>query len=184
MASRLGFAWDWRTDLAINIVRQVSAERSPIVLAEVYRVSVESGELTPRSLKKLEKLLKQGRLVLAFIDDQLAGWVVAEKLAPGLSELGMAFVKPEFRNQPVFDALAHRAITNDEAFLFATYNPAMLRYVEREFGFVPVPLWRVALRSWGVFVFKRLGRVARNSVRERMKVSQPLFALREKWWVE
>lgn len=168
--------------MAIDIVRQVSANLKEAVLDEVHSVSVNSGQLTPRSPKKLLKLLNDGRLVLAFIDEELAGWLVAERLSPGLSELGMAYVKPEYRNEPVFDALAHRAITDDEAFLFATYNTNMLRYVEREFGFVPVSLWHVVWRSWGLFLLKRLGRDARLSIGNRMKTLQPLFALREKPW--
>jgi putative acetyltransferase len=55
----------------------------------------------------------EGRLLLATIDDQLAGCIALRKLAPGICEMKRLFVRPTFRGTGLGRVLANEII--DEA---------------------------------------------------------------------
>lgn len=163
--------------MAVTVTTHLPRHRRDDLLAEIERESAASAELTPRSRETLERLAEAGDLVVAFEDGVLAGWGIREPLAPGLKELGMVFVKPQFRSAGVFAPLAHRLVEAGFNYVVATYNPAMVRFVQREFGFVPTTLGHVIRRSRGRFLTKRFDRRSRHSIGRRIARSTPLYAI-------
>ncbi|MEO0024706.1 MAG: hypothetical protein RL196_1147 [Actinomycetota bacterium] len=150
------------------------------LLTEIeQRVLAEPG-LTPRSRRALQKVANSGDLILLWSEGNLAGWGVRERLAPSVKEVGLMFVKPEFRGAVAFAELA-RELTNDRATLImASYDPALIRYVVAKCAFQRASLGDVALRSWGRFITKRLSKTARTAVRQHTSLAKPQFAIRGK----
>lgn len=167
--------------MALNATTVVPALQLGRVIDEVFAVSsAHSDEVTPRSHEALERLALQERLALVFDEDTLAGWAVIEPLTSGLSELGMTYVKPGFRKSEVFHSLIKLISRRPERFVFATYDPALIRYAERVWGCHRTNLLWVALLSRGRFISKRLDAKTRASVNAHLKERKPLFAITDR----
>ena len=147
-------------------------------IQEICDRSASESSLTPRSLETLRAVANSGDLIVLLNDGSLAGWAIRERLTPKVKEVGLMFVKPEFRSPTAFALLA-REVTNDPAeLLFATYEPALIRFVIAELGFRASSLWQLTLRSRGRFITKRLSRETRAAVAEHTRTAKPLFAIR------
>lgn len=165
--------------MAVVVTTTLEPEDVDDVLSEINRISVKTHELTPRSVEALRGLLVQNNLVMVFVDGQLAGWGVREPLARGVFELGMTFVRPEFRSTTAFDRLAHELVSGNRTFLVATYKPELVRYLEREFGFRQSHLTEFIWLSRGRFLSKRLSRESRRAVRSHLKNAKPFYTLKD-----
>jgi hypothetical protein len=132
-------------------------------------------DLTPRSRTKLEQLARHNRIAYLLDGQTLAGWALIEELLPGLSELGMAFIKPEYRGASAFHALCRLLSTQDERLVLATYDDALISYAKRVWHWQEKSLWQVALMSRGRFITKRLDRSSRSSIQSRMQTKKPRF---------
>ena len=167
--------------LVLALVASSSPELSlpEQVLSEVHETSLRQPDLTPRSLDVLRQVAQSGDLITLWSDGSLAGWGVRETLAPGLKEVGLMFVKEHYRSAPAFSELTRELGNDDAALIFASYDPALIRFVIAKHGFKPVSLFKVALVSRGAFIAKRLGKATRKAVREHTNRAKPLFAMRE-----
>lgn len=163
--------------MAVTIVTELPAETASTTLAEIHAISTASAALTPRSMEVLTRALEDGRLVIGFVDGTLAGWGLKESLGRSVYELGMTYTKPEFRGHPVFDGVTRRLVEPGATYVFATYDPAIVAYMRRRFGFRESSLGEVLWRSRGRFLFKRLDRASRSSIGARLSVRTPLYAI-------
>lgn len=137
-------------------------------------------ELTPRPITVLRELAKDGRLVLIHSGGQLAGWAAVEHLTSNLSELGMVYVKPEFRSAEAFDALIQEIAKRPERMLLATYTGAIMRYAAKVWQAREIGLLKAILLSRGRFLTKRLNPNSRESIRGRLANANPRYALVER----
>jgi len=64
--------------------------------------------------------------------------------------------------------------------VFATYDPALIRYGERVWGCHPTSLFWVTLLSRGRFITKRLNANTRATVNSHLKDRKPLFAITDR----
>ena len=147
---------------------------------EIFKVTSTLVELTPRPLQTLKQLATEGRLVLIHSDGRLVGWAAIERLTKNLSELGMVYVKPEYRSARAFDALIQEAAKRPERMLLATYTGAIMRYASKVWLAKEISLARAILLSRGRFLTKRLGAKSRESIRGRMTKAKPRYALIER----
>ncbi len=161
------------------MISSTSQPRADEVQA-IYRATSELAELTPRSHETLEELAKGNRLAVIRVDGKLAGWAAVEPLTRNLSELGMVFVKPEYRGAESFDALIREVAKRSERILLATYNPALIRYAMRAWKGREIGLGTAIVLSRGKFLTKRLGASSRKSIQARLKTSRPRYALIER----
>lgn len=165
--------------MAIAVTTSLPRDRREKILREIDETSQNTPELTPRPISTLRQLAESGNLVAAFTGDELAGWGVREPLGRGVVELGMAYVKPRFRKTNAFELLVRELTNCDEACLFATYLPGLIRYTVREHGFRESSLGEFAIRSRGRFIFNRLSPARRRAVRTHLATARPLYAIRE-----
>lgn len=147
----------------------------PGYLDEIEQILSQRADLTPRSRKTLDQLATQNRIAFLLEGKNLAGWALIEELIPNLSELGMAYIKPEHRGPSAFHALCRLLSTQDERLVLATYDDALISYAKTVWRWKEKSLWQVVLLSRGKFITKRLDRSSRSSIQERMKTKKPRF---------
>jgi ribosomal protein S18 acetylase RimI-like enzyme len=88
----------------------------------------------------------EGRLLLAFVDQKLAGCIALRKLETGVCEMKRLFVKSEFRGQKIGIALIEKLIEEARKIGYAqirldTFPPKMAKAVSlyESYGFRPIP---------------------------------------------
>jgi hypothetical protein len=162
----------------VEVIRDLEQIRD--VLPEIYEIGFSDPNLTPRSLATLGKLASQGDLVLIKVDNKVAGWGIREALTKNLKEIGMMFIKPEYRSPSAFITLARALAADPTAMVLATYDKALIRQAVLEFNFREVGLLTVVIRSRGRFITKRLTRSSRKAVVEHRSQGEALFAIRGK----
>ena len=167
--------------MALRATTDCPPQKVEATIAEIVAVSNQySDDLTPRSPETLRVLLSDKRLCLIYSDEVLAGWAVIEPLTRTLSELGLAFVKPEFRGMGVLRELLQLTAMREERIVYATYNRELLDYSIASWGCTELKLWQVVLLSHGRFITKRLDRKTRNAVKAHMEKRKPLFAITDR----
>lgn len=150
------------------------------ILEEIQHTSLIETKLTPRSAESLQLVAHAGDLVILRHENQLVGWGIREELRPGLKEVGLMFIKPDFRSASSFILLARELANVPDALILATYDAALIRQAIIEFGFREASLFQVIVASRGSFVTKRLNRASRTAVAQHTKSAKPLFAIRAK----
>ena len=165
--------------MALTATTAIEAESLELILLEILTVSAKHPSLTPRNELSLRTVANCGDLITLWNDGTLAGWGVRENLAPGIKEVGLMFIKPELRTPVAFAELARELCNDDATLIFASYDSALIRFVVAKHGFKKTSLLKIALVSRGVFITKRLGKTARNAVREHTSRAKPLFAIRD-----
>jgi hypothetical protein len=164
--------------LAIKVVTSPTSTELDSALAIIETESFSGNQVTPRSRETLIHASGKGNLLLAYSDDTLAGWGLIEPLTRKVSELGMTYIRAEFRNQPVFAAIAATMDARSETLLMATYHPHLASFAIKHRGFSRSSLAEFIWVSRGKFLFKRLGAAARKSVNQRLAVSEPSYVIR------
>ena len=147
------------------------------VIAEIQRISEKQPELTPRPKLVLEKALKEGNLALVQDNDELIGWALVEPLTKNISEIGLVFIKPEFRSPAVFDLLMKLVSKRPEKMLLATYDKSLIRYVQKAWKAEQLSLAKVIWLTRGKFVLKRMDKLSRGAIKRKIAKSKPLYAI-------
>ena len=155
------------------------ANRFDEIIDEIERVSHASKDLTPRSRARLERAAKHHNLVVAFDGNTVAAWGIREPIAPNVSELGITFVKPEYRDTNAFDLLAHELANTKRKLVMATYRKDLQQYTIDHLGFRTRTLNEVIKVSIGGFLLKRFNQASKRSIQNRMQATKPLFAIRD-----
>jgi len=150
------------------------------ILEEIHTTVLAENSLTPRSVESLRAAAQAGDLVILNNDNQLVGWGIREELRPGLKEVGLMFIKPEFRSAASFILLARELANVSDGLILATYDAALIRQAVIEFGFREASLMQVIIASRGRFVTKRLNSSSRAAVAQHAKTAKPLFAIRHR----
>ncbi|MBK7392009.1 MAG: GNAT family N-acetyltransferase [Chloracidobacterium sp.] len=90
--------------------------------------------------------MPDGRLYLAYVDDDLAGCIAMRKLEDGICEMKRLFVRDEFRGAKVGVSLIEKLIADAKEIGYNrmrldTYPPKMGKAVKlyESHGFVPIP---------------------------------------------
>ena len=125
----------------------------------------------------LENAARNNNLYLAFSDRELIGWAIAEPLTKKVSELGMAYVKPEFRKERVLHGLLGNVAQRPERILIATYNQELLHYAITTWNCTELSLLKVTILTRGRFITKRLNNETRKHVNAHLRAGKPLFAI-------
>jgi hypothetical protein len=150
------------------------------ILEEIHTTALAENSLTPRSVESLRAAAQAGDLVILKNDNQLVGWGIREELRPGLKEVGLMFINPEFRSAASFILLARELANVRDSLILATYDAALIRQAVIEFGFREASLMQVIIASRGRFVTKRLNSSSRAAVAQHTKTAKPLFAIRHR----
>lgn len=166
--------------MALRVVTQLPQNKLDKFVEEISFTSALEEKLTPRTKKSLYKRLNRRELVLVLNDNDLAAWGVVEPLGRKWCELGMTYVKPEYRSTTAFQLLARELVLRKESVLFATYDRKLFDYVKREFGFRESNLSEVQKLSGNRFLLKRLNLDSIKSIRNRLATSQPIYAVLER----
>jgi hypothetical protein len=162
----------------VEVITDINSIRE--VLPEIYETGFRDPNLTPRSLETLGEIANKGDLVLIKVDDKVAGWGIREVLTKNFKEIGMMFIKPEYRSPGAFIALARGLADDPSSMVLATYDKALIRQAVLEFNFREVGLLEVIIRSRGRFITKRLTKASREAVTEHRSQGKALFAIRGK----
>lgn len=144
---------------------------------EIAETSARAPELTPRSIPLLRKLAGQRNLAVITRGELLVGWAAVEPLTKNLCEIGLVYVKPEYRRTGAFHQLMNLVASRKEKMLLATYDPALIRYVVRNWRAEQVGLISAIMQSRGKFISKRLNSASRKAVRSKLKKGKPLYAI-------
>ena len=92
--------------MAITATFQIEPALISHVVSQIHEVTAAEPGLTPRSIARLTELAQSEKLAVLFADGKLAGWAAVEKLTKNISELGLLYLKPEYRSAGNFNALA------------------------------------------------------------------------------
>ena len=164
--------------MALSASSLHSKAAAELIIQEIGRLTSTSDDLTPRSEAALRAVAKNGDLIALYNDGTLAGWGIRERLCPGVKEVGLMFIKPEFRSATAFAALTDALGNDDSTLVIATYDPALIRNLIAKHGFKTSTLAKVAWISRGRFITKRLSRETRQAVASHTAKAKPLFAVR------
>lgn len=169
---------DFRFCMAVSFRNNLSPNDSEPIIEEILKISdLHSNEVTPRSRLALEDAVRNNNLYLAFSDRELIGWALAEPLTNKVTELGMAYVKPAFRNDRVLHRLLGEVARRPERIIIATYSQNLLNYAKDTWNCDELTLFQVALVTRGRFITKRLNAETRKHVNAHMKAGKPKFAI-------
>ena len=163
--------------MAITATFKIASAKIPATVTEIFKVSSAQAELTPRSIERLTELAKAETLALVYQDQELIGWAAIEKLTNNLSEIGMVYLKPDYRSPEAFNALMQLVAARKDNYLLATYDQALIRYVKSAWQAKETTLFGAILRSNGKFLTKRLNSESRKSINKRLKHSKPSYAI-------
>lgn len=166
--------------MALRVVTQLPQNRVEKVIDEISFTSSIEEKLTPRTKKSLYQRLNRRQLAIVLDDNDLVGWGVIEPLKAGWCELGMTFVKPQYRSTSAFRMLARELVLRKESVIFATYDKKLFDYVRREFGFRESNLKEVLKLAGNTFLLKRLNLEAIKSIRKRYAKQTPIYAVLER----
>lgn len=147
------------------------------VISEIERISQEEKTLTPRGVRKLEELANSGNLAQITQDELLIGWAVVEPLTSNYAEVGLVYIKPQYRSAEVFNQLMKLLATRPERMILATYDASLIRYVKHAWKAKQVSLLQVILLSRGKFITKRLDKQSRKAIRQKLEADKPLYAI-------
>ncbi len=163
--------------MAITATFQITPAKLPQVVQEIFEVTSSQAELTPRSVEKLTELAKANTLAVVYDGDLLIGWAAVEKLTKNLSEIGMVYLKPEFRSAEAFNALMQLVARRKDTYLLATYDQSLIRYVKTVWNAKETNLLGAIIRSKGKFITKRLNSESRKAIKTRLKETKPSYAI-------
>jgi len=163
--------------MAITATFQIEPALISHVVSQIHEVTAAEPGLTPRSIARLTELAQSEKLAVLFADGKLAGWAAVEKLTKNISELGLLYMKPEYRSPENFNALAQLIMNSDDRYLLATYDQILIRYLKTAWHAKSTNLLGATLISRGKFITKRLNRASRNAVRSHLKQGKPLYAI-------
>ena len=164
--------------MAVNFTNNLGPKDADSVIDEILKISdSHSHEVTPRSRSVLENAVRNNNLYLAFSDRELIGWAIAEPLTNKVTELGMAYVKPEFRKEHVLHGLLGEVAKRPERIIIATYNENLIDYAKAAWNCDELSLLQVALITRGRFIAKRLNPETRRHVNAHLKIGKPRFAI-------
>ncbi|MEY4450964.1 MAG: hypothetical protein RLZZ380_85 [Actinomycetota bacterium] len=174
---------DWGVwfPLAISVTSELEKEKVVQIVNEIFEISsAQTQELTPRTKETLFALAESKRLITASLNGSLIGWVVVEKLEKDVSELGMAFVKPEFRRAGVLHKMLEEASKRPERLIIASYSSELIEFGIKHWGARKITLWQVALVSRGRFITKRLNPKTSSVVNKHLRDHKPLFVITDR----
>lgn len=164
--------------MAVRLTNNLSHDDANAVIREIIYISEsQAHEITPRSKMALENAARNNNLYLAFSDRELIGWAIAEPLTKKVSELGMAYVKPEFRKGRVLHGLLGEVAKRPENIIFATYNEGLIEYAKSAWNCKELSLFKVTLLTQGRFITKRLNAETRKHVNAHLRAGKPRFAI-------
>jgi hypothetical protein len=163
--------------MAITATFNIPKEQLVKVVTEIFEVTSKLAELTPRSLDTLTELAKTNALAVVYQGAEIIGWAAVEQLTNTLSEIGMVYIKPEFRSAESFNALMQLVSKRKDNYLLATYDQALIRYVKTVWNAKETNLFGAVIRSRGKFLTKRMNAASRASISSRMKTSKPSYAI-------
>ena len=164
--------------MAISFTNVLTPELERSIINEIIQTSEShANEVTPRSRLALESAVRNNNLYLAFSGSNLIGWAIAEPLTKRVTELGMAYVKPEFRKERVLHGLLGKVAERPEQILIATYNDGLLEYAKATWNCQEITLLQVALKTRGKFITKRLNSETRKHVNAHLRAGKPRFAI-------
>jgi hypothetical protein len=163
--------------MAITATFEIEPTKLPAVVKEIFEVTSAQPELTPRSVEKLAELAKANTLAVVYKDNSLIGWAAVEKLTRGLSEIGMVYIKPEYRSAEAFNALMQLVAKRKDTYLLATYDQALIRYVKTVWNAKETNLLGAIVKSKGKFLTKRLNSESRKAIKTRLKETKPSYAI-------
>lgn len=163
--------------MALTATFKVPSAELPAIVKEIFEVSSAQAELTPRSIERLTALAQAETLALVYQDQKLIGWAAIERLTKNLSEIGMVYIKPEYRSPEAFNALMQLVAARKDNYLLATYDQALIRYVKNAWQAKETNLFGAILRSHGKFLTKRMNSESRKSINKRLKHSKPSYAI-------
>ncbi len=163
--------------MAITATFQINPAKLSDVVKEIFEVTSAQVELTPRSVEKLSELAKANTLAVVYKDNSLIGWAAVEKLTKNLSEIGMVYIKPEYRSAEAFNALMQLVAKRKDTYLLATYDQSLIRYVKTVWNAKETNLLGAIIRSKGRFITKRLNSESRRSIKTRLKETKPSYAI-------
>jgi hypothetical protein len=163
--------------MAVRATFEIAGQDQAALIQEIFNTSQDQSELTPRSISVLRDLAQRQALAVVFVDQVLAGWAAVEPLARNLSEVGMVYVKPEFRGAAVFNKLMQVIAARPERMLLATYDKSLIRYVVSAWQAKQTNLFGAIVLSRGKFLTKRLNAASGKAIRNKLQKSKPLYAI-------
>lgn len=164
--------------MVVTFTHYLDSCTSDLVIEEILNISnAQSNEVTPRPRFVIEQAARNNNLYLAFSGLELIGWALAEPLTKSVTELGMAYVKPSFRNERVLHGLLGEVAKRPERIIIATYSQPLLDYAKQTWNCQEINLFVVALITRGRFITKRLNADTRKHVNAHMKAGKPKFAI-------
>lgn len=135
--------------------------------------------ITPRSKQAIISLLKAGNIALAFDGDTLVGWLVAMPYSSRVQELGMAYIKPEYRGRGILNRMIKPLIDRHTISLAVTYELRLANLLIDRWGFAPSSLAHFAYCSRGLFILSRLRSVrAIRAVTSHITTRKPIYLVR------
>ena len=164
--------------MVLELRTKLPPSEAESVIAQIQAITANGHELTPRPDEKLRAALNNGELITVYSGLELVGWGLIEPLTKNCSELGLTYIKPSHRGSAAFELLSMRMTAIGGTLLFATYDAGLMSYATRLLGFRPSSLGEFLKVSRGRFVFKRLNRESRKSIRGRMRTAKPLYGIR------
>lgn len=149
------------------------------VVEQILAACAQFPEVTVRSRRSLFGAARSGRLLVAYRDRALAGWVLAEPCGPGVNELGLLVVLPGFRDGEVVRELTRAAVSLRRWSVVVTMDQRFARWIIADWGFVGTSLRTLTVKSRGMFVLRRLAPSRLRTALSRVSGGTPIYLIRD-----
>lgn len=164
-----------------TVTTSIPVDEQAAIVEAIDAICHHEPQLTPRSKQALVLAIHRGDLAIAKDDkDALIGWLIAESICPGVQELGMAYIMPEWRQTGVRNLLLEALIDDSQDNMAITYNSRIARDLVAAYNFEISTLRVLCTRSRGRILIKRLSSLRSvYAVLRHASQQQPIYLIRK-----
>lgn len=158
----------------IKITDNLENEDASLLILKVFFICSDHPYLATRTKKELQDAYDENRLLVAYDNLEIVGWIMRISLSTGKQELASAYVEESYRRKGIFKKLLAQGLGKAQTSVFVTYNSALATFL-LDAGFVKSSFIEV-LRIGGIkFLTNRfnLGRLV--SIGNHYKTLRPMY---------
>ena len=150
------------------------------VVEQILAASAQIPEVTVRSRRGLRSAAREQRLLVAYRDDAVAGWALAEPCGREVNELGLLVVLPGFRDGAALRELTSAGVSLRRWSVVVTMDQRFARWLISDWGFVRTGLRGMIAKSRGMFLLRRISPGRLWTAVSRVSGGTPIYLIRDR----
>ncbi len=158
----------------IDITDNLENKDASLLISKIYSICSDHPYLATRTKKELQDAYDENRLLVAYDNLKIVGWVMRISLSAGKQELASAYIEENYRRKGIFRKLLTDGLGKTQTSVLVTYQSALAPFL-LETGFVRSSFVEV-LKVGGIrFLTNRLNPRRLASIGNHYKKLRPMY---------